>query len=324
MLYRLLSGLLAAAAITMHAMPALAQSYPSRPVRLVVPFPPGGTADVFGRLLAQEMTQTLGQPFVVDNRAGAGGNIAAAAVANAAADGYTVLLGTIGTHGINPSLYGNLPYSPRKDFQPVALVSSGANVLVVHPDVPARTVAELVALAKRRPGQLMMGSSGNGSSIHMSGELFQTMTGTRFTHVPYRGGSAALTDLMGGRIQLMFDNVPTSLPLIAKGLVRPLAVTSARRLPALPDVPTVAEAGVPGYTVTNWSGLFVPANTPPEVVDRLHDAVRKAVSSNTLRKRFVDMGADTQAMSTTEFTRFVDDEMVRWARIVKLSGARPD
>ncbi len=324
MLYRLLSGVLAATAVLMLATPAPAQTYPSRPVRLVVPFPPGGTADVFGRLLAHQLTQSLGQPFVVDNRAGAGGNIAAGAVAHAPADGYTVLLGTIGTHGINPSLYGNLPYSPRKDFQPVALVSSGANVLVVYPDLPARTVKELIALAKSRPGQLMMGSSGNGSSIHMSGELFQATTGTRFTHVPYRGASAALTDLMGGRVQLMFDNVPSSLPLIAKGLVRPLAVTSARRLPALPDVPTLAEAGVPGYTVSNWSGLFVPANTPPDVVDRLNDAVRKAVTSDTLRKRFVEMGADIQTMSSTEFTRFVDDEMVRWDRIVKVSGARPE
>lgn len=170
----------------------------------------------------------------------------------------------------------------------------------------------------------MMGSSGNGSSIHMSGELFQATTGTRFTHVPYRGASAALTDLMGGRVHLMFDNVPSSLPLITKGLVRPLAVTSARRLPALPDVPTLAEAGVPGYSVSNWSGLFVPANTPPDVVDRLNDAVRKAVTSDTMRKRFVEMGADTQAMSPTEFARFVDDEMVRWARIVKVSGARPE
>ncbi|NUA28617.1 Bug family tripartite tricarboxylate transporter substrate binding protein [Cupriavidus basilensis] len=335
MLHRLICAV--AAALALHtAGPVLAETYPSRPIRLVVPFPPGGAADIFGRLLSQQLTQSLGQPVLVENRAGAGGNIGAAVVANAPADGYTLLLGTIGTHGINPTLYANLPYDPKKDFQPVALVSSGANVLVVNPTLPARDVKELIALAKRNPGQLMMGSSGNGSSIHMSGELFEHMTGTQLTHVPYRGGSPAQTDLMGGRVQLMFDNLPTSLPLIAKGLVRPLAVTSAHRSPALPDVPTVAEAGVPGYFVSNWSGIFAPAHTSPDIVNRLNAAVGQAVTSATLRKRYAEMGADTgtdlgtnrnegnRPMSAAEFTRFVDEEMSKWARIVKVSGARAE
>jgi tripartite-type tricarboxylate transporter receptor subunit TctC/NAD(P)-dependent dehydrogenase (short-subunit alcohol dehydrogenase family) len=280
--------------------------------------------------------KSLGQSVVVENRAGAGGNIGAAAVANAPADGYTLLLGTIGTHGINPTLYSSLPYDPKKDFQPVALVSSGANVLVVTPGLPAHNVKELIALAKSKPDQLMMGSSGNGSSIHMSGELFKYLTGTKLTHVPYRGGSPALTDLMGGRLQLMFDNLPTSLPLIAKGLVRPLAVTSARRSPALPDVPTVAEAGVPGYFVSNWSGIFVPTHTPQDIVHRLNAAVGEAVMSPTLRKRYAEMGVDTGAdvgsnksagsgpMGPAEFTKFVDEERNKWAKIVKASGAQPE
>jgi tripartite-type tricarboxylate transporter receptor subunit TctC len=323
---RLRGALLAAlAGAGLAWMPAAAaDAYPTRPIRLVVPFPAGGTADMIGRLVAQHMSESLGQSVVVENRAGAGGSIAAANVAAAAPDGYTLLQGTIGTHGINPSLYKNLSFDAKKDFEPIARISAGTNVLVVNPAVPVKTVKELIALAKKEPGRLMMGSSGNGSSIHMSGEMFQYMTGTRFTHVPYRGGAAALTDLLGGRVQLMFDNAPTALPHIAKGALRPLAVTSSHRLAALPDVPTMIEAGVPDYAVSSWSGIFAPAGTPKAIVLKLNQAVNNALKNDKLRARYAEAGIDIDIMSAPDFTAFVHQEMARWSTIVKASGAQPD
>lgn len=255
--------LLALAVAVAAAVPGIAAAaFPERPIHYVIPFPPGGSTDTTGRMLAEEMSKTLGQPVVVENRGGAGGNIGATHVAGSAADGYTLLQGTIGTHGINPTLYKNLPFDARRDFVPIARMTAGTNVLVVHPSVPANTVQELVALAKENPGKLMMGSSGAGSSIHMSGELFQVLTGTRLTHVPYRGGGPAMNDLLAGHIQIMFDNINISLPHIQAGRLKALGVTSRARNPVLPDVPTLMEAGVPGYEVTSWSGVFAPAGTP--------------------------------------------------------------
>lgn len=312
------------ALITAAAPTFAADNWPSRPIRFVVPFPAGGTADLIGRLISQQLAEVLGQPVVVENRAGAGGNIGAAMVASAAPDGYTLLQGTIGTHGINPTLYRHLNFDPQKDFEPVARISSGTNVLVVNPNVPVKSVQELIALAKKEPGKLMMGSSGSGSSIHMSGELFQYMTGTRFTHVPYRGGAPAMTDLLGGRVQLMFDNSPTAIPHIQKGSLRPLAVTSAKRLPALPNVPTMIEAGVPDYVVSSWSGIFAPAGTPPAIVEKLNQAVATAFRSEKLRARYAEAGIEIEVMTVPEFRTFVQKEIARWATIVKASGASAD
>ncbi|RYY72078.1 MAG: tripartite tricarboxylate transporter substrate binding protein, partial [Comamonadaceae bacterium] len=238
--------------------------------------------------------------------------------------GYTIMLGTVGTHAINPALYGNLAYDTRKAFVPIANVGAVPNVLVVNPSVPARTVAELSALARSKPGKLNMGSSGNGSSIHLSGELYKHLAQVRILHVPYRGGGAALTDLIGGQLDLMFDNLPTSLPHIAKGNLRPLAVTGAKRSPLLPDVPTMTEAGVKGYESTAWSGLFVPAGTPDAVVQRLHDDTLKALQSDKVRARYRDLGAEAPPMSQAEFTAFVNREHDKWAQVVKVSGAKAD
>ncbi|KAF1072174.1 tripartite tricarboxylate transporter substrate binding protein [Variovorax sp.] len=317
------AGALALAALATGAM-AQTPAWPAKPLRLVVPFPPGGAADLFARLVGTELAQALGQPVIVDNRPGAGGNIGAREVANAPADGYTLMLGTVGTHAINPTLYGNLPYDTRKAFVPVAMVGSVPNVLVVNPALPAKTVAELTALAKRSPGKLTMGSSGNGSSIHLSGELYKHLAHVSILHVPYRGGAAALTDLIGGQIDLMFDNLPTSLPHIAKGSLRALAVTGAQRSPLLPEVPTMAEAGLAGYESTAWSGLFVPTGVPAPVVARLHDEVDKALRSERVKARYRDLGADILPMPQPAFDQFVRKEYDKWAEIVRVSGAKAE
>ena len=319
---------LAAAAATLGGRCAWAQlaaaTWPTRSIRLVVPFPAGGAADLFARLVGTELAQGLGQPVIVDNRPGAGGNIGAREVAQAPADGYTLLLGTVGTQAINPTLYGNLPYDTRTAFIPVAMIGSVPNVLVVNPALPVKSVAELTALARSKPGKLNMGSSGNGSSIHLSGELYKHLAHVSILHVPYRGGAAALTDLMGGQIDLMFDNLPTSLPQIAKGSLRALAVTGPQRSPQLPDVPTMAEAGLPGYESTAWSGIFVPAGTPAAVVQRLHDEVVTALHSAKVRARYRDLGAEAPEMSQARFDAFVRQEYDKWAEIVKVSGARAE
>jgi len=321
--FRGMKRLLALAVALVAGLPALAAAaYPDRPIRYVIPFPPGGSTDTTGRILAEEMSKILGQPVVVENRGGAGGNIGAAHVADAPADGYTLLQGTIGTHGINPTLYGNLPFDARRDFVPIARMTAGTNVLVVNPAVPAKTVQELIAYAKQNPGKLMMGSSGAGSSIHMSGELFQVLTGTRFTHVPYRGGGPAMNDLLAGHIQLMFDNLNVSLPHIQAGKLRALGVTSRTRAAVLPDVPTLMEAGVPGYEVISWSGVFAPAGTPRDVVEKLNATINQALGSDTVRARFDEAGIQIDLMGVDQFKTFVDSEIDRWGDIVKKSGAK--
>ncbi|NPC55269.1 tripartite tricarboxylate transporter substrate binding protein [Caenimonas soli] len=315
---------LAACAASAAAPAAFAQAWPSKPLRLIVPFPAGGAADLFARLIAQEMSQSLGQAVVVDNKAGAGGNIGAREASLAPNDGYTLFLGTVGTNAINPTLYGNLPYDPRKAFVPVAMVSSLPNVLVVNPGLPTKSVAELTTLAKSKPGRLNMGSSGNGSSIHLSGELYKHLAGVHIVHIPYRGGASALTDLIGGQIDLMFDNLPTSLPHIRKGLLRPLAVTGNRRSPQLPEVPTMIEAGIRGYESTAWAGLFVPAGTPGGVVSRLNAELIRAVGTERIKARYRELGADAAPMRAEEFKAFVEAEYDKWAKVVKLAGARAE
>lgn len=312
-----------------RAQPAAASSstaatFPSKPIRLVVPFAAGGTTDILGRAAASELTKA-GMQAIVENRPGAGGNIGAEIVAKAAPDGHTLLVGTVGTHGINQSLYGRLPYDPIKDFAPVTLLALVPNVLVVHPSVPASNVKELLALAKSRPGKLNYASSGNGTSIHLSAELFKTMTGTFMTHIPYRGSAPALTDLVGGQADLMFDNLPSALPHIKSGKLRALAVTTDKPSPALPGVPTIAEAGpVKGYEASSWFGVLAPAGTPKDIVNKLQQTLSKALNSPEMREKLVGQGAEPVGDTPEHFAQHIQAETAKWAKVVKASGAKVD
>ena len=280
-------ALLALLGTALLALPAIANAqtpaYPTKPIRLVVPFPAGGATDILAREVAKHLTETWGQSVVVDNRPGAGGNIGSELVAKSPPDGYTLEMGTVGTHAINASLYSKMPYDHVKDFVPVILVAGVPNVLVVNPSVPVNSVQEFIAYAKANPGKLNFASSGSGTSIHLSGELFKVMAGVQMTHVPYKGSAPALQDLLGGQVQLMFDNLPPSLPQIKAGKLRALAVTSATRAPALPDVPTVAEAGLPGFEASSWFGVLAPAGTPPAIVAKLHGALMTVMKDPGVR-----------------------------------------
>ena len=299
-------------------------TYPTKPIRIVVPFPAGGTADILARAAAQRLAETLGQPAVVDNRPGAGGNIGAELVAKAPPDGYTLLMGTVGTHAINASLYSKMPYDHVRDFAPIILVAGVPNVLVVHPSVPAGSVKELIAYAKANPGKLNFASSGSGTSIHLAGELFKTMAGVQMAHVPYKGSAPAVTDLLGGQVQLMFDNLPSALPHIKAGKLKALAVTSATRAAALPDVPTVAESGLAGFDATSWFGLLAPAGTPEPIIARLNSEVAKWLATAEAKEKMAGLGANTAGHSTDEFVRHIAAETSKWAKVVKESGAKVD
>lgn len=298
------------------------QAYPAKPIRIVVPFPAGGTTDILAREVANKLTQTLGQSVVVDNRPGAGGNIGAELVAKSPADGYTFLMGTVGTHAINASLYSKMPYDHLRDFAPVILVAGVPNVLEVNPSVPVNSVQELIAYAKANPGKLNFASSGSGTSIHLAGELFKVMTGVQMSHVPYKGSAPALADLAGGQVQLMFDNLPSSLQLIKGGKLRALAVTSAQRSGALPDLPTVAEAGLPGFEATSWFGLLAPAGTPPDVIARVNAEVSKWLSSPEGKEKLAAQGAIAVGGSADDFSRHIAAETTKWQKVVKESGAK--
>jgi tripartite-type tricarboxylate transporter receptor subunit TctC len=301
---------------------ARAQDYPSQPVRFVVPFAPGGTTDVLARLVGEKLSASLGQQFVVDNQAGAGGNIGTAQVAKAKPDGYTLLMGTVGTHAINASIYPRLPYDPIKDFAPVTLVATVPNVLVVNPEVPANSVAELILLAKEKPGELNFASSGNGTSIHLSGELFKSMTGVDMVHVPYKGSGPAVVDLLGGQVQMMFDNLPSSAPQITAGKLRPLGVTSKERSPTLPDVPTIAEAGLPGYEALSWFGVLAPAGTPDAIVAKLQEEIAAALADPAMRERLAELGAVPVGDTPAEFADFISAETAKWAKVVQEAGIK--
>ena len=278
MLHKLIAVGLAAAFSLGTIEIACAQTYPTKPIQMIVPFPPGGTTDIFARLIGQKLSEALGQQVVIDNRGGAGGNIGANAVAKADPDGHTLVMGTVGTHAINPSLYVKMPHDVLRDFEPVAFVAGVPNVMVVNPTaVKAKTVQEFIQEAKAAPGKFSFASSGNGTSIHLSGELFKQMTGVNIVHVPYRGSGPAVNDLVAGQVHLMFDNLPSSIQQIRAGNLRALAVTSAQRSPALPDVPTVAESGLPGFEASSWFAIFAPAKTPKPIVDKLNAEVLKAV-----------------------------------------------
>jgi tripartite-type tricarboxylate transporter receptor subunit TctC len=312
-------------------MQAGAQSWPTKPVRIVVPFTPGGTTDILARAIAPELGKAFGQSFIVDNKGGAGGNLGAEIVARSPADGYTLLMGTVGTHGINRALYEKLPFDPIKDFAPITLVAGVPNVMVVNTERAKErninTVAEFIAYAKANPAKLNMASSGNGTSIHLSGELFKSMSGTFMVHFPYKGSGPALLDLVGGSTDVMFDNLPSSMALIKAGKLKALAVTSAQRSAALPDVPTIEQAGGPamkGFDASSWFGLLAPAGTPPEVVQRIQQEVAKALSTPAIKEKLLAQGAIPGGNTSAEFTKFIDAEHKKWAQVVKASGAKVD
>jgi tripartite-type tricarboxylate transporter receptor subunit TctC len=317
----LLSKLLLAAAVTLAATAAAAQGYPNKPIRLVVTFPPGGAPDILARLFADKAQ--LGQPIVVDNKPGAGGNIGAEMVARAPADGHTLVMGTVGTHSINGALYSKMPYDMVRDFTPVAHVASAPNLLVVNNDLPVKTVAELITYMKANPDKLSFGSPGVGTSVHVSGELFKSLTGTQMIHVPYKGRQFAIPDLVGGSIQVMFDNMPSALPMAKEGKIRALAQTTAKRSAAAPDVPTVAET-VPGFEATTWFAVFAPAGTPREVVARVNAEMQRVFKLPDVADKLKALGLEPWISTPDELARYQAAEIVKWAKVVKDSGAKAD
>ena len=303
--------------------PANAQSYPNKPVRVVVPYPPGGPTDRVARVLFQQVSEATGQQFLVDNRAGAGGNIGAEIVAKSPADGYTLLIGTT-AHAINMSLFKNLSYDVQKDFAPVSLLTQGPLVLVAHPQFPANSIKEVIELAKSKSGGLNFASSGNGQSTHLSAELFNTMAGIKMSHVPYKGSAPALTDVMSGQVDVMFDTTLSAMPFVKAGKLKALGLTSPVRSPAAPDVPTIAESGLPGYEVFAWNGVFVPTGTPKAVVQQLNDQIRKAMLLPQVKDKFSAQGFAASWNSPENFGVFVKNEVDKWTRTVKASGATLD
>lgn len=303
---------------------AFAQAYPNKPVKVVVPFPAGGTTDILARLVSQKLTERLGQQFVVDNRAGAGGNIGTEYTAKSDPDGYTIMMGTIGTHSINISLYSKLGYDPVKDFAPLSLVAMVANVLVVHPSVPAKNVQEFLALAKAQPGKLNFGTPGNGTSGHLSTELLKTMSGTDMIHVPYRGSGPMLTDLLGGNVQFTIDNLPSSLPHIRSGALRALGVTTPQRWPSTPEIPTIAEQGLPDYSATAWFAMYAPAKTPPAIVAKLNEEIDAILKTPDMKAQFDQQGAQPVGGKPQVLADLMKSEIDKWAKAVKASGAKID
>ena len=304
---------------------AAAQSpYPSKPIRFVVPYPAGGPLDTIARLLSQKVSESVKQPVIVDNKPGAGGNIGADLVAKAAPDGYTILMGAVATHAINPALYASIPFDPVRDFVPVTQIASTPNVLVVHPSIPAGSVREFIAYAKQNPGKLNFGSGSTGSAGHLAGELFKSMAGVDMTHVPYKGAAPAMQDLIGGQIQLMFDNLASSLGQVRAGKVKALAVTTAKRTALAPELPTVAESGLPGFDISTWFGVFAPAGTPREALDRLHAEFTRALAAPDVRQRILALGAEPVGNRPEEFAAYIRDEAAKYARLVKASGAKVD
>lgn len=313
---------LAGAAVALPAIlrSASAQSYPTRPIKLIIGYPPGGSADITGRLSGQWLSERLGQPFVIENRAGAGTNLATEAVVRAAPDGYTLLL-VAPANAINAALYESMNHNFLRDIAPVAGLIRFPNVVVVNPSLPVKTIPELIAYAKANPGKLNMASSGSGSTIHMSGELFQMMTGIKMTHVPYRGGALALTDLVGGQVQVMFDNIPTSAEFIKTGQLRGLAVTSAARSDVLPDLPTVADF-LPGYEASAWYGIGVPLHTPADIIGRLNKETNAILADPKAKARFTELGASLLPGSAADFGKLVAEETEKWGKVVKFAGVK--
>ena len=327
---RLALAVTAVYALFFIARSVAAQSlWPNKPVKIVVPFAPGGTTDLLARAVAPELAKAFGQPFVVENRAGAGGNLGADVVAKSTADGYTLLMGTVGTHGINQSIYPKMAFDSQKDFAPITLVAAVPNVMVMNTEKAAKlgitNVADFVKYAKAHPGQFSMASSGNGTSIHLAGELFKSRNGIFMTHIPYRGSGPALLDLIGGSVDVMFDNLPSAMPQIKAGKLKAFAVTSAERSAALPEVPTVAEAGkLKGFEASSWFGLLAPAGTPPDIVNRIQQEVAKSLNTPAIKEKMLAQGAVPSGNTPQEFARLIDSEITKWAQVVKVSGAKVD
>lgn len=308
----------------LSAAPAFAQgTYPSKAVRVVVPYPAGGTTDIVARIVAQKLAATWGRQVLIDNRAGAGGNIGKEIAARATPDGYTLLMAGV-SYAINPSLYKNCPYDPRTDFAPITQIASTPQILEVHPALPVSSVKQLIAVAKSRPGQLLYGSAGSGTTLHLSAELFNAMAGVKMTHVPYKGVTAALVDLMAGEVQVIIDSLPASLPYVKAGRVKGLAVTSAARAAAVPDLPTISEAGVKGYEATSWYGFFAPAQTPADVLKKLQADAVTAIRAPDVQAQLQKAGADPIANTSEQFATVLQQELAKWAKVVQISGARVD
>jgi tripartite-type tricarboxylate transporter receptor subunit TctC len=316
------AGLLLALTTAVAATAAAAQDYPTRPVRVIVPFPPGGVNDTVGRMIATHLSERLGKQFVVDNRSGAAGVTGSEIAANAPKDGYTLLIVSI-VNSVNPWLY-KLSYDPIKSFAPIALLTTAPNVVVVNPELPVKSVGELVALAKQRPGDLQYASAGVGSFMHLGAELFKLTAGVDLLHVPFKGGGPAMIDLVGGHTKIGFATTITTSPLIRSGKLRPLGVGGLTRSPALPDVPTIAEAGVPGYEVSNWIGIVAPAGTPAEIVAKLHQEISAILDSADVQKQFAVQGAEVVRMSPAQFGEFMVKELAKWERVVKEGRIKPD
>jgi tripartite-type tricarboxylate transporter receptor subunit TctC len=303
---------------------AQAGPWPAKAIRFVVPFPPGGPLDTVARALAQAMTMSWGQPVIVDNRPGAGGGIGADIVAKSPGDGYTLLMGAVSTHAINASLYAKIPYDPLKDFIPVTQVANVPNVLVVNPGVAANSVQELIALAKKNPGTLNFASGSNGSTGHLAGELFKSMAGIDMQHIPYKGAAPATSDLLAGQVSLMFDNLASATPLIKSGKLRALAVTTLRRTPFFPELPTISESGLPGFDLSTWFGVFVPAGTPPDIVARLNAELVRILKTPEMRERLASLGAEPVGNSPAEFLAYIRSEIPKYAKVIRESGAKVD
>ena len=314
-----------AVSVLLSALPcagAEAQAYPGRPIRIVVPFPPGGTSDILARSIGQKLTEEWGQQVIADNRPGASGNIAAEFVARSKGDGYTLFINTVGTHAINPAVFGKLGFDPIKDFTPITNLVNLPTLLLAHPSVPAKTVKELIALAKKRPGELTYSSAGSGSQPHLTAEMFKTMAGVDLLHVPYKGATPQVLDLIGGHVALSFVTAPSGVPPVKAGQLRALGVTSATRIPALPDVPPISEAGVPGYIAVGWNGMLAPAGLPASVLEKLHATVVRIVQTPEMRQRLIDLGAEPSTSTPEEFAALMKSELVKWAKVVRESGAK--
>jgi tripartite-type tricarboxylate transporter receptor subunit TctC len=302
-----------------HAQPA----YPQKPIRLVVPFPPGGGTDILARLLGQKMSETLGQQVVIDNRGGAGGTIGTDIAAKAPPDGYTLIL-VSGSHAINPGLYQKLPYDSVNDFAPITQIATSPGILVVNPSLPVKSVKDLIALARAKPGQINYASAGSGTPPHLAGELFKVMAKIDMVHVPYKGNAPAFTDVIGGQVSLIFPTMPSAMPFIKSGKLRPIAVTSAKRSPAAPDIPTIAESGLPGYEATSWYGILAPARTPPQIVARLHEVLVSVIGAPDMKDKLAAQGLDPVANTPQQFAAVIKSEIAKWAQVVKASGAKPE
>ena len=314
----------AAATAALPGVASAADKYPSKAITIVVPFSAGGTTDLLARIVGKSLGQELGQSVIIDNRAGAGGNIGAQLAARATPDGYTLFMGTVGTHAINEALYKKLPYKPLGDFAPLTRVAMVPNILVANPKQPFKTVGEMIAYGKANPGKLTYGSAGSGSSVHLSGELFKSMTGIDMLHVPYKGSAPAMNDLLAGQVSVMFDNLPSAMPHIKAGKLRSLAVTSAKRYPGLPNVPTIAESGVPGYEATSWFGLFTDKQVPAPVVAQLNAAIVKVLAKPEVVAQMKEQGAIAHPETPAQFETFIKAETIKWGKVVRESGATAD